>query len=352
VAEGGRVSWSTELQKIRRLLRDPTGAIWSEPFLRHLWNDVSQDFQHMTNVLEDVVAQRVPAVYQFAYQFDWEWRFLPTDISQFYQCLQQHDEKVFCHRWEPQEVTGISADVADYGIHFTQPWEAYMSETPGDLVKMRFPANFGTMRFVAYDEDPICALTRKQVQSADPSNVTKEGLPIGYYLYDDTDNCYVLYPRPSAAFDNELSGEAMALYAAGDTEDANVGQIAVRLSSSDSDIGIPVDIVDTTNSVFMVYTVTPTEIRTGLDESDFPGFLRKYLRFGVASRAYGGNNDGRIRSLSDYWGLRYTLGIEFTKRYMRNRRQDRDYRLTTSRTPVRRSVRHPRLPDAYPATNP
>jgi len=346
------MNWTAELVKMRRLLRDPSGNIWTEAFLRHLYNDVSQDFQHKTNALEDVVAQRVPAVYQFAYQFDWEWRFLPTDISQFYQCLQQHDEKVFCHRWEPQEVTGISADVADYGIHFTQPWEAYTSETPGDVVKMRFPANFGAMRFIAYDEEPIDALTRKLVQSTDPSNVTKEGIPVGYYRDSDVDNTYVLYPRPSAAFANELSGEALALYASGDTEDANAGTIAVRLSSSDLGDGASMDIVDTTNNVFMVYSVMPTELRAGGDEPDYPAFLRKYVRFGVVSRAYGGNNDGRIRSLSDYWGLRYTLGIEFTKRYMRNKRQDRDYRLMTHGVPARRSYRHPRLPDGYPATNP
>jgi hypothetical protein len=346
------MNWAGELVKLRRLLRDPNATIWSDAFLRHLWNDVQTEFQHKTKVLEDVIAQRVPAVYSFSYMFDWEWRFLPTDISQFYQCLNQHDEKVFCHRWEPQEVTGITGDVADYGVHFTQPWEAYMGETPGDLIKMRFPANFGTMRFIAYDEEPIFALSKKQVQSTDPSNATKEGGPVGYYPYDDTDNCYVLYPRPSASFDNELSGEAMAMFADGDTEDTTTGLIAVRLSSSDSDIGIPVDIVDTTNSVFMVYTVNPTEVRSGMDTPDFPDFLCKYIRFGTASRAYGGNNDGRIRSLSDYWGMRFTLGIEFTKRYLRNKCQDRDYRLTTRGLPARRNYRHPRLPDGYPAVNP
>lgn len=345
------MTWQAELKRIRRMLRDPGAGIWSDAFLRHLYNDVQQDFQHKTHVLEDLTAQRVPAVYQFAYMHDWEWRFLPTDQSQFYQCLNQHDEGVFCHRWEPQQVTGIAPDVADYGVHFTQAWEAFGSETPGELVRMRFPHNFGAMKFIAYDEEPIAATSKKQVQSADPSHIVTEGAPIAYFPVDETDNSYVLYPRPSASFYNELAGEGMALYADEDTEDTATGQIAVRLSSSDSDLGLSLDIVDTTNNVFMVFSVAPTDMQTASDESDFPRFLQKYIRFGVISRAYGGNNDGRIRSLSDYWGTRYAMGIELTKRFMRSRRQDRDYRLTTKGAVPRRLHRHPRLPDGYPAVN-
>lgn len=346
------MTWDAELKRIRRLLRDPNGGIWSDAFLRHIYNDVQRDFQHKTQVLEAVSADRVPPVYQFVFMHDWEWRNLPREVSKFYQCLQQHDESVFCHRWEPQQVAGIAADVSDYGIHFTQPWEAFLSETPGEVVRMRFPANFGAMRFMAYDDEPLLAFSRKQVQSTDPSHVSKEGLPLAYYVDDDVTNTYVLYPRPSAAFYNELSGEGMALYADGDTEDSSEGGIAVRLGSSDLEDGMPVDIVDTTNNVFMVYSVLPAEMQTETDESDFPVFLRKYLRFGTVARAYGGNNDGRIRSLGDYWMMRYQLGIEFTKRYLSNRRQDRDYRLTTRGVPARRSYRHPRLPDGYPAVNP
>jgi len=115
---------------------------------------------------------------------------------------------------------------------------------------------------------------------------------------------------------------------------------------------MPVDIVDTTNSVFMAYSVIPTEVRSASDEPDFPEFLRKYIRFGTVARAYGGNNDGRIRSLADYWQMRYTLGIEFAKRYVCYKRSDRDYRLSTSSMPASRRHRHPRLPDGYPHVAP
>ncbi len=343
------MNWSAELVKIRRYLRDPNGNIWSEAFLRHLYNDVQQDFQHRTNVLEGVVAQKVPQTFQWAYQQQWEHRFLPTTETQFYQCLNQHDEGVFCHRWETQQVTGLTPDIADYGCHGTQAWEIYTSETSGDVLKMRFPADFSSVKFIAYDEKPILGMSKKQIQSTDPSWMTREGIPLAYYLQDQSDDSYVLYPRPSTSFVNEAAGEAIAQFAEDDTEDTTTGLIATRSGSFDDGMGIPVDIVDVTDSVFLVYGVSPQPVASAFDEPAFPDFLRKYIRFGTISRAYGGNNDGKIRSLSEYWKGRYMLGCEFTKRYVRNRRNDRDYRLTTKGNVVRRTVRHPRLPDSYPA---
>lgn len=344
------MSWAAELERIRYFLRDPDGTIWADAFLRHLYNDVQQDFQHKTMILEEVIAQRVPAIYHCAYIFDWEWRHLPGELSQFYQALNQHDEGVFCHRWEPQQTAGIDADVADYGVHFTQPWEACMGETPGDLIKMRFPQNFNAMKFMAYDRWPLAPMSKKEISSSDPSFITKQGTPLGYFPYDEADNSYVLYPQPSTSFVNEIDGNGVALFADGDIEDVTTGTIAVRSGSTDSaEIGAAVDIVDTDSSVFMVYDVSPTDMLSISDEPDFPVFLRKYIRAGVISRAYAGNNDGRIRSLGEYWGMRYTLGVEYVKRYRRNRRRDRDYRLTTHGAPGLRSHRHPRLPDGYPA---
>lgn len=346
------MSWGDELVVIRRFVRDPNGTIWSDAFLRHLWNDVSQDFQHKTSLLEDLATQRIPGLYQASYMHDFEWRFLSTDQSQFYQCLNLHDEGVFCHRWEPQEVAAIDADVSDYGFHFTHPWEAYTGGVPGDLLKNRFPADCDTLLYMAYDEEPIDALSKKQVSSMDPSFAKTEGLPFGWYPYDETDNSYVLYPRPSTSFVNEIAGDGVALFADGDTEDTALGTIAVREGSEDTAEGVATDIVDTADNVFMIYRATPLEMRSVSDEPSFPVFIRKYLRAGVISRAYGGNNDGRIKSLSEFWGMRYMLGVQFTKRYLRNKRQDRDYRLVTQGRIVNRTIRHPRLPSSYPAVNP
>jgi hypothetical protein len=349
------MSWGDDLIKIRRALRDPNANIWSDAFLLHLYNDVQKDFQHRTSIIEDFVVQRVPGVYHFAYMHDWEYENLPSQFSAFYQCLAQHDESVFCHRWEPQQTTEIDADVNDYGIHWTQPWEAFMGQTPGDVIRMRFPDNMRNLKYIAYDEEPIHALTKKNVQNRDSSYITVSGTPIGYYEIDDIEDAYVLYPRPASSFNDELDGnEGPAWYIEDDTEDVTTGTVAVRVGSTGTDnIGVPYDITDPTNNIFLVYDVDPVDLATAWDEGDFPEYLKKYIRFGVVSRAYAANTDGRIRSLSQYWKLRYERGVRNTYRYRRNRRRDRDYRLTTHGSAfVGRRHRHPRLPDTYPAVNP
>jgi len=347
------MSWGDDLVKIRRLLRDPLSKIWTDEFLRHLWNDVQKDLQNKTKVLEDFVVQRVPGVYQISYMHDWEYEHLPTGTDAPYRCLQQHDDSVICHRWEAQVNTGLAADVSDYGVHFTQPWEAFMGLVPGDVIPMRFPDNMRHLKFIAYDEEPIYATTRKRLQSTDPSYLTRSGTPIGYYEIDDVDDGYVLYPMPVVSFVDELDGnEGPAWYVSGDTEDVTAGTIAVRLGSTGTSAdGVPFDIVNTTNNVFMIYAVDPTDVLVAWDDGDFPEFLKKYIRYGVVGRAYGANTDGRIPSLAAYWIRRYIEGIKSTKRYMRNMYQDRDYRLTTKDGGAKRTYRHPRLPDTYPAVN-
>jgi hypothetical protein len=205
---------------------------------------------------------------------------------------------------------------------------------------------------MAYDDFPVSGITKKQVQSANPSYFRTEGRPIYWYPYDETDNSYVLYPRPSTSWVNEIEGDGVALFSDDDTDDTDSGTIAVREGSEDVPEGVSVDIIDTSFNVFLVYRATPTEMTTVSDEPSFPGFIRRYLRAGVIGRAYGGNNDGKIASLSDFWLSRYTLGVQFTERYLRNKRQDRDYRLTTKGRVIRHNVRHPRLPDHYPVVNP
>lgn len=348
------MSWSNDLKKIRRLLRDPNGKIWTDTFLLNLFNDVQRDFQHKCMVLEDFAVQRVPGVYHFSYMHGWEYEHLPSKYSMFYHCLTQHDDTVICHRWEAQHNAGIDADVTDYGVHWTQPWEAFMGQTPGEVVVMEFPKNLRSLRYIAYDEEPLTAISRKAVTRADASYITTSGEPIGYYEVDDTDSGYVLYPKPSVSFVDEADGnDGPAWYIEDDTEDVTTGTIGVRIGSTDTDLmGVPYDITDTTSNVFMVYDVEPTELTQAHDDGDYPEFLKKYIRYGVVSRAYGANTDGRIGSLAEYWQMRYLMGIRNVKKYRGNIRQDRDYRLTIKGSHVGRQRRHPRLPSAYPAVNP
>lgn len=348
------MSWNEDLKKIRRALRDPNGNIWSDAYLRNMYNDVQKDFQHKTRVLEDFSVQRVPDLYHVSYMHSWEHEELPSAYNTFYQCLTEHDDFAICHRWEAQAITGIDASVSDYGVKWTHPWEAFMGLTPGDEVRMKFPDNLRNLKFIAYDEEPIGRTTRKAVQSMNSSYITETGEPQAFFDASESDKEFVLYPRPSTAFADEIDGnEGAAFFIDGDTEDTTTGTVATRSGSTDTaQAGAAFDIIDVTNNLFMVYDVNPTDIVSSWDEGDYPAFLKKYIRYGVVGRAYGANTDGRIPSLAQYWSSRYEHGIQMAHRYRRNRKNDHDYRLMTQDPTRRRSRRHPRLPDAYPRTNP
>ncbi|NIT59316.1 MAG: hypothetical protein GWN00_24770, partial [Aliifodinibius sp.] len=68
--------------------------------------------------------------------------------------------------------------------------------------------------------------------------------------------------------------------------------------------------VDVDNNLLVVFEKNPVEITDTSDESGFSIFLRKYIEYGVISRAYGANTDGRIDSLADYWNMRHEVGVK------------------------------------------
>ena len=345
--------WLDELTKVRRFLRDPDGNIWSDAFLKHLWNDVQKDVQNRIGILEDVIAQRIPDLYHCSYLYDWEWSYLPSQYSEFFQALRKHDEYVFCHAWEPQEITSISSDAVELGAHCTQPWEAFMGQTVAEEIRMKFPKNFRDVKFMAYDEAPIIPTTRKLVQSMDSSYLTTTGTVLYYYEYESLDRSYVLYPKPSTAFVDDPTGEGIAFYVEDDTEDTTVGTIAIRTGSSESgNVGASVDVIGIQDNILMVYDVSPTDVDSISSEIDFPDYVTKYIRFGVVGRAYDANTDGRIVSLARFWNNRYEIGIKTLERFMRKRRQDRDYRLTTKPSGTIKRRRWPRLPSTYPDVGP
>ena len=403
------MDFGQQLKRIRRFLRDPDAVIWSRALLRSLFNSVQRAVQQEVPVLEDVVALRPVPAYHFSYIHDWEWPYLPSSQSQFYQALryQQQGDFTFCHRFEAQ--TGFG-DATDEGYHFSHPWEAFISGTPGEPVRLKFPSNMLSIKFLAFDYDKLEFVEKKDIALNDTSYVSRMGTPISYYVDDEVDNTFIPYPLITSPvwnddveipFDYDFSysyswessyatGERFTktdstnirsyvftwedatmtgqdeyahgmwmfevgyspggsvVYVSSDTTSIEFGQLTSRSGSVDTeDYGVVVDVVDAVDNYLLLYDYNPSEIVTDNDTSDFHPFFRKYIDFGVISRAYQANTDGNIKSLSDYWSARYSAGLEVMKQYKTMRRVDRDYRLGAFVSP--RGKRHPRLPSGYPS---
>jgi hypothetical protein len=139
-------------------------------------------------------------------------------------------------------------------------------------------------------------------------------------------------------------------FVSGDTSASIFGLIGNRAGDSfNQPYGLTAQIVPTTRNILLIYSVLPTAIQSGADETDFPNFLDKYIIYGTLERAYTANTDGRIQSLSEYWALRKLAGMEVLKKFKQNQTVDRDYRLTfeAARTRSSRPLQ-PRLPSNYP----
>lgn len=404
------MNFAKELRRLRVFLRDPDGNIWDRSLLLNLYNDAQREIQIKTRYIESIRTLRVPPLYHASYLFDWEWPYLSTDQNQFYKALKdfQQGDFVHCYQWE---AALDFAYVPDDGAHFTQPWEAFFG-TPGDQVKIKFPSNFHTAKFFAYDRLPIEYRTKKEIQLTDTGYINRTGKTFAYYREDDLDNSFIPYPLPSSVdwfdldetssdteyvyshswesdfvtgekftdededndrdyiyswetgtltgkdsvghgmwlFEAQYQSGGMVTSVSTDTTPDTSGTFAYRIGSLDSQsFGIAVDVIEADNNFVLIYDAVPTDIRFDGDESDYPVFLRKYVEHLVLSRAYRVNNDGNIKSLAEYWDYRANVGLEMIKKYMTKRYQDRDFRLLTKGTPVVSVRRHPKLPSTYPA---
>ncbi|MDD5189449.1 MAG: hypothetical protein PHE50_00220 [Dehalococcoidales bacterium] len=413
------MNFRDQLKRIRRMLRDPDGNIWSRSLLKTIFNDVQRDMQRKTRVLEQMAVLNYPPRYQMSFIHDFEWQFLTSGESQFFRCLRYHHQAdySFCYKWEAQSDWGASGTIDDVGIQFTHPWEAFMGSVPCVPISIKFPSNFHTMKFIAFDRRPIDYRTKKSIMSCDSSWETRSGTPVSYYREDDEENAFIPYPRPSSIeWDDELAppsdvstvyshdwevsyvssdsekftredetnerdyvflweldiGTAQeevmrgmwlfeigtgsvgtlgqVLYTEDDTSNTELGTIMRRDGSYiTQDDGIAIDILGIDNEFLMIYDSEPTDIQDDTDESDFPIFLRKYIEYGVCERAYNALTDGKIKSMSDYWKTRYSIGIEAVKLYCLKRKTDRDYRFVGQAIPARKTIRHATLPSSYPA---
>lgn len=342
-----------QFTRIRRFLRDPDKNIWSDDLLERLFNDVQEDIQGQTKILEELESIKVPPMYHATYMFDWEYAYLNVG-SRYYQCFTQHQQanQVYIHIWEVQHTWELTPDVNDIGPHTTHPWEQFYVTTPADELKIRFPLGFHSLRWITYNKEPISFLEQKDIQHMDSSWRTKLGDPRHYSRPDMLNDELVLYPRPqNANWTDSLDGHGLALFHSADTQPDETGVVSRRSGSTLSqDDGLTIDIIDLDHNILMIFEKNALDLTSDLDESDYPVFLRKYIEYGVLGRAFRANTDGRIESLANYWDKRYELGLTAIKRFKSTRKTDRKYRLGPAGQ-RQRHPRHPRLPSNYPNVN-
>jgi len=346
--------WKDNREKIRRFLRDPDGNIWTDGFLLRAFNDSQVDFNKTVGFLESVEALRVPPMYQMSYLFEWEWRYVDHDGKE-YKALKYHQQSpgYSCSfKWETQQLGLTTGSETEEGTAFIHPFEGFMVTNANSPIPIWFPYDFSTVKFIAWDKEPIDFITKKEIESIDSSWKTNSGTPEYYYREDISSNELYLYPKPSSPNWGDIEGDAndgQVLFTDDFSPDAEVGTIIDVVGSSDNENnGVATDVIENEDNVLLVYEGQPTDIQDRDSESDYPRFLQKYIEHATLEQAYSANTDGRIGSLKDYWQWRKELGSGLVKKFKWKRFADRDLRLVSKDGGYRSSRRGPRLPAEYP----
>jgi hypothetical protein len=341
--------YSENKKKIRRFLRDPNASIWTDSFVLGLWNDEQRTFSREHGYNETPTILRIPPVYQMGYTHEWEWAHNQNAQGRTFRAgIYNRQTPAVCTAiWEAQALGIGTGSDAEQGHRFTQPWEAYTVSTPADLTPVWWPTDFHTVVFMAFDNEPIEPIDYKQLTAQDISFRSYQGTPQHYVIKDELSQEFYLYPRPGAVWD-DVDGSGVVVHSDFTTEADETGTIIDSTGAETTqDEGAAIDYLRADDNVLLVYRHQLEDIANDTDEPGLPRFLQKYLEHGVLARAYKANTDGKIQSLADYWDWRRSIGKEALLRFRYKRLQDRDFRLTGGRPPVRQR-RGPKLPSTYP----
>lgn len=323
--------------RLRRMLRDPAGDIWSSMDLQTYFNDAQVEIAQKTNLLMRVEAHYYPPRYDYAYLQDWEYEYLEGDIIQAMQ-VDQATNGVITYPWEAGRILDTSTTTDD-GSRFTQSWEAHYCN-PAEPPAILLHGKFDKMKFLAYDQEKIEPIDRRYLESTDPYYRTRQGSVSNYWRLDDCSNLIYLYPRPASI--TIVEPDITDTF-----DDAGGINTSAEAWLDEEDYGLVTDVIDIDDALFAVYIAQPIDIQETSDSSSFPDFLVKYIEYATLERAYGADTDGFIPSLRDYWRTRKDIGLQALKRFQRMSLADRDYRLGGAPHPT--SSKRLRLPDGYPA---
>jgi hypothetical protein len=189
------MTWAEQLARIRRFLRDPNGLIWSDALLLRLYNAEQDDLYTQLGLIEGAWAACLPPRFEASYTHDWEWAFAPHSDGEVYLWSRYSDLYGYAvtHRWEPETLAGTSG-TSDVGDHYTHPWEAYTSITPGVVPPSLIPENFDNIEWISWDKRVLEPTHLADPQRMDPSWMTRTGIPFQYWRDEKISSRVYLYP--------------------------------------------------------------------------------------------------------------------------------------------------------------
>jgi hypothetical protein len=323
--------------RMRRFLRDPEGVIWSTLDLMAYFNDAQVEMAQKTGLLVRVENHYYPPQYDYSYMYDWEKNYFDGTGFQMF-TVNQASGDVITYPWESGYYLSTQ-QTQDDDYRYMHPWEVHYASS-AELPAVPLHANFDKMLFIAYDENALVPISKKELEMADPFYKNRVGTTTHYWRPDDFSNIFYPYPIPSDVVE-QITGP----------EDVFVDTGGIITSDEtmlvEGDLGIITDIIDSADAFIMIYQAQANDILEVTDSSDFPDWWVKYIEYATLERAFGADTDGFIPTLRDYWKARKDLGIKSLKRFQRMMLVDQDFRLGGQKQPT--TSRRLRLPDGYPA---
>lgn len=326
------LSLGNSLEHLRKILRDPDGAIWSDAVLLNYWKRALIEVAQTTGATVAAEVRKYPQEYTWTVFFEWERQFTEGDawtpLANW-----EAGEAAICYAWEASYAGDSDEYVTGYAV--THPWESAYAE-PYQLMPVKVGGRHLKTIYAAYDESTIDLITQQALGRLDQFYRTREGKTTHWYWWDTTDMTIGLYPRPAPVLDDLEVGEYF---------DDDGGIVIFEDGKYEtSDTGLVDDSLETADNLFLVYQRydSPT---TMWDEADYPKWLRHYIEACVLEYAYSADTDGFVPSLRDYWTMRKKAGFEIVKRLKSVGMRDRIIQRGGS---ARRGVRvEPLLPSNY-----
>lgn len=221
------MDWSEQLTRIRRWVRDPAANIFSDAFLRRLYNDEQNRLFAALGMVQTVAVIRTHPAFQTAYCYDHEWSYTDHDDGEVYQLGDYHDasEVVFLHIWEVELLAERNATTVAAGEQYTQPWEAWMATPAANPPPIPMPTDFHEAGLIAYDKEMITPDTKAEIMEADETWRTNQGLPSRYWRHDKHTHWIYLWPLPTLTWQDAASATTPPLESDDGVEEAPEGAL-------------------------------------------------------------------------------------------------------------------------------